>query len=164
MKKIIIGGVAVIIGVAGFSNFFFTFLGIIAGILPVILISGGALAFYLGYTDIQAEKDEPEDWAAPVQAPVSDVPADQSEKSTQNVPDEPIAEKAIETASEPKKTTESEQADHPPAVPAFKGNAETQVFHSLSCKFSQGKKCTVEFPTREEAVAQGYKPCKVCKA
>ncbi len=181
MKKIIIGGVAVLIGVSGFSNFFFTFLGIIAGALPILLIIGGALAFYLGYTDIQTEKDKPEAWAPPAEEPVSDIYVESDQKEpAHDLPEEPnpetstVAEGTIESASEedpaPEEDTEPEEANLPSAAstasaaPAFKGNATTLVFHSIDCKFSKGKKCTVEFTAREEAIDQGYNPCKVCKA
>ncbi len=149
MKKIIIGGLAILIGVSGFSNFFFTFLALISGALPILLILGGALAFYLGYTDIQTEKDtQPADWA-PLTMPVEEVVEEPETDITDPAPAEDTA---------PDETTLDS------ASPAFKGNATTLVFHSVDCKFSQGKKCTVDFVSREEAIDQGYKPCKVCKA
>ncbi|WDP92953.1 MAG: hypothetical protein HUN04_25790 [Desulfobacter sp.] len=139
MKKIIIGGLAALIGVAGISQFFFSFLGVMAGALPALLILGGALAFYLGFTDVQEAKKDimPE--------PDPDIPM----TSDATAPSGTAPEKDAPGAA-------------PPAAPQFKGNAETLVFHSIDCKFAQGKKCTAEFATREAALDQGYKPCKVC--
>jgi len=132
MKKIVLGGLAALIGVVGFAQFFCSFLGVILGALPILLILGGALAFYLGFTEVQENKTK-----AP--SPVQDVQAEK--KPVEQEPEAPAT------------ATSSTQ---------FKGNAETLVFHSIDCKFSQGKKCTTEFATREEAMEQGYKPCKVC--
>ncbi len=176
MKKLIIGGLAILIGVSGFSKFFFTFLGIIAGALPILLILGGALAFYLGYTDIQTEKDDATQYAPcepqttpvepVVEGPVAEI-TDQ-EKSSQDILQEPKtdAPPVEEKTTEPTTTEETEPKETvmTSAVPAFKGNPTTLVFHSIDCKFSKGKKCTVDFVSREEAIDQGYKPCKVCKA
>lgn len=45
----------------------------------------------------------------------------------------------------------------------FHGNAKTHVFHRSGCRYFNCKVCTVTFQSREEAVAAGYQPCKVCK-
>lgn len=143
MNKIIVGGLAILIGVTGFSFYFSSFLSFLAGALPLLLILGGALAAYLGYTDVQAEKEE-------------------KEESVTYLEDEP----------EPAQAPEAEPESTPPAagttraaaetVTAYKGNADTQVFHAITCKFASGKKCTENFTTRQAALDQGYKPCKVC--
>ncbi|MCG8616370.1 MAG: hypothetical protein MI802_09155 [Desulfobacterales bacterium] len=114
--------------------FFGSFLSILAGAVPILLIVGGGLAAYLGYTDWQAEKEE----AAP---------------SVTYLEDEP---EAVQPQTE---ATEAPAMDE---APAFKGNPDTMVFHKITCNFATGKKCTEEFTTREAAVELGYKPCKVC--
>jgi len=47
---------------------------------------------------------------------------------------------------------------------AYVGNANTRVFHYSSCSYvnrmKEGNK--VYFSTRDEAIAAGYRPCKVC--
>jgi len=146
---------AILVGVTGVSVFFCSFLGLILGSLPILLILGGALAFYLGFTDVQEKKKDPSPEPGPqkIEPPATtdtDTPPVQEEET--QVPEVPDPTESIE----PEKSVQ-------PAPTLFKGNAETLVFHSIDCKFSQGKKCTAEFTTREEAVEQGYKPCKVCK-
>ena len=173
MKKIIIGGLAVLLGVSGVSHYFFTLMGIIAGALPVILILGGLLAVYLGYTDLRAEDDY--DTASSADDDTSEAASDPVKASEPDTePDEnisvPAQEPAPETVGNEEKPAEDEvpvletpQEETPAAPSLFKGNTDTLVFHSIDCKFSQGKKCTVEFETRESAIEQGYTPCKVCK-
>lgn len=48
-------------------------------------------------------------------------------------------------------------------VVVYHGNSKSYVFHKPGCRYYNCKKCTVEFNTRDEAIAAGYKPCKVCK-
>lgn len=153
MKKIVIGGLAVLIGVAGASQFFFSTLGIILGALPIFLILGGALAFYLGFTDVQESKKENAQ-AEPEIHTESDQIQTSQELTVKEKTDTAQVQDQIQDASE--------DAVLETDTPLFKGNAETLVFHRITCKFSQGKKCTSEFATREEAMEQGYKPCKVC--
>jgi len=43
------------------------------------------------------------------------------------------------------------------------GNTSSRLFHRPDCKFYEGKECTARFVSREEAVAAGYKPCKLCE-
>jgi len=42
------------------------------------------------------------------------------------------------------------------------GNTNSGVFHQPGCAFYEGKECTARFLNREEALAAGYKPCKLC--
>lgn len=142
MKKLIIGIVLVVLGLPGTAYFFTDLVRVILGGLPVLLILGGALAAYLGYEEIQAEKKmEPETFEPkPPQDPEKDP--------------EPAASRAPAPEAPPETA--------PSTAPGFVGNTDTHVFHSLSCNFAQGKKCTVQFSARDEAIAQGYKPCKVC--
>ena len=52
--------------------------------------------------------------------------------------------------------------DSPQESQDLTGNTDTLVFHSLTCNFAQGKNCTALFRDRDDAIAQGYKPCKIC--
>lgn len=45
----------------------------------------------------------------------------------------------------------------------YVGNVKSKVFHELSCRYANCKKCIVSFKTRKAAIKLGYKPCKVCK-
>ncbi len=44
----------------------------------------------------------------------------------------------------------------------FFGNTGSMVFHDASCKYAGNKKCTAVFSTKADALAAGYKPCKLC--
>ncbi|PIE61983.1 MAG: hypothetical protein CSA29_00475 [Desulfobacterales bacterium] len=155
MKKIIIGGLSALVGIVCISTFFSSFLGLIAGTLPIVLILGGGIAFYLGFNEIQeAKKDNDSDQSIPQ-------------------PPSPIGEETTDLESERHDIDpghELESAEQEPQTPnalspdeiQFKGNTETLVFHSSNCKFAHGKKCTAEFASRDNAIEKGYTPCKVC--
>jgi hypothetical protein len=62
--KILLGGIAaLVLGVIGLIIWFFDFLMILKGLIPIALILGGALAIYLGIEDIKtsasAEEETP---------------------------------------------------------------------------------------------------------
>ena len=62
--KILLGGIAaLVLGVIGLIIWFFDFLMILKGLIPIALILGGALAIYLGIEDIKtsasAEEEAP---------------------------------------------------------------------------------------------------------
>ena len=45
----------------------------------------------------------------------------------------------------------------------YSGNILTKAFHKPGCRYHDCLSCTVRFATPAEALAQGYKPCGVCK-
>lgn len=45
---------------------------------------------------------------------------------------------------------------------ALRGNAKSRIFHYHGCRSYAGKGNTERFAGRKEAVAAGYKPCKLC--
>lgn len=53
MKKFIIGALLLLIGISGFSFYFFNFLTFAAGLVPAFMIIGGALAVYLGIEELK---------------------------------------------------------------------------------------------------------------
>jgi hypothetical protein len=58
--KILLGGiVALIIGVVGLVFWWFEFLRVLKGVLPIIFVLGGALAIYLGIEDIKTTTASP---------------------------------------------------------------------------------------------------------
>jgi hypothetical protein len=58
--KILIGGVvALIIGFVGLAFWWFEFLRVLKGIVPIIFVLGGALAIYLGIEDIKTTTASP---------------------------------------------------------------------------------------------------------
>jgi hypothetical protein len=58
--KILLGGiVAVIIGIIGLFAWWADFLEVLKGIIPIILVLGGALAIYLGIEDIKTASATP---------------------------------------------------------------------------------------------------------
>lgn len=193
MKKFIIGALLLLIGISGFSFNFINFLNFAAGLVPVLMVLGGALAVYLGIENLKQSDNS--DNQAKVESPqtqqeeLNKETTGESEGQTKPFPDtqstEPTPETQIKTeekgADKPQEAQPEEKASAPsisaslvtePPAPEeaaqagahvqFKGNIETLVFHSVACNFASGKNCSMEFTTKEEANAQGYKPCKIC--
>ncbi|MGM0656506.1 MAG: Ada metal-binding domain-containing protein [Thermodesulfobacteriota bacterium] len=199
MKKFIIGALVLLIGVPGFSFNFFNFLNFLAGLIPVLMILGGAIAVYLGIEELK-QSDNSETEVEPAEIKPAEIIEKTTEKSD-NESERILDKQDINPAQEPTEKTEEtntdetneqpepeiQQASESPATltqqpaeslapeaetpeaeaPAdervqFKGNIETLVFHSVTCNFASGKNCSMNFTTKEEAEAQGYKPCKIC--
>ena len=59
MKILLSGIVAMIIGVIGVIGWWSDFLRILKGMIPIILVLGGALAIYLGIEDTKAKSVTP---------------------------------------------------------------------------------------------------------
>ncbi len=53
MKTLIGGAIAAVLGLIGITQWYHEFLGVLAGVIPVILILGGALAIYLGFDELK---------------------------------------------------------------------------------------------------------------
>jgi hypothetical protein len=190
MKKFIIGALVLLIGVPAFSFTFFNFLNFSAGLIPVLMILGGAIAVYLGIEELKQTDNSEAEVELPEKQPTNIIEehAGNSEETS-----EPVLDKQdIQPATEPIEKTEEKGTDTPDEQPEspngqskpeiqqdaessvpvaeapanenvqFKGNIETLVFHSVTCNFASGKNCSMDFTTREEAEAQGYKPCKIC--
>lgn len=51
------------------------------------------------------------------------------------------------------------------AAPQYVASANREPFHRLSCKWAQkiSPKNAVYYNTKEEAIRDGHRPCKVCK-
>jgi hypothetical protein len=60
MKTLIGGSVAAVIGLIGLGIFWRDFFDLLAGAIPIILLSGGGLAIYLGFDELKDtwKKDE----------------------------------------------------------------------------------------------------------
>lgn len=138
---------AVIIGLPGLALFFSDFYLLLAGSVPILLILGGGLAFYLGYEDIKADDVEPS------------MGQPETAVSSEEDVSEDVGPLEKETEISPSSQTDDETANE---TAQFMGNTETLVFHSIACNFAKGKKCTQKFTSKDEALEQGYKPCKVC--
>lgn len=46
---------------------------------------------------------------------------------------------------------------------AYNGNVKSHVFHQPSCRDFNCKNCVETFQSREDAIANGYRPCGRCK-
>lgn len=57
---------------------------------------------------------------------------------------------------------QQENADKP-VTGNFIGNKRSLKFHSPSCRYLPAEKNRVYFATRDQAIKEGYVPCKVCK-
>lgn len=177
MKKIVIGSVCIVLGLSGLATFFPSLIAMITGLLPLTLIVGGGFLAFLSLQDVIAGKgmfvdDTPQEPEAPAPTASADVvaptPASAPEPEPLPEPDsEPAPEPEPETEPEPESTPEPEPEPEPGLKPAgeqakFFGNTESLVVHSQACKYASNKNCTAIFNAKDEAVAAGYKPCKLC--
>lgn len=49
------------------------------------------------------------------------------------------------------------------AAQNYHGNVQSRIFHAPNCRYYSCAACVAVFPSREKALAAGYRPCKVCK-
>lgn len=68
------------------------------------------------------------------------------------------------TATPNHSTTTDTHTDDSSTTSQYLGNSNTHKFHNSNCKSASkiSQKNKVTFNTREEAVNQGYEPCKIC--
>jgi len=67
--KILLGGiVALIIGIVGLIGWWADFLLVLKGVIPILLVLGGALAIYLGIEEVKTSAPAKEEPAAQVEA------------------------------------------------------------------------------------------------
>jgi hypothetical protein len=68
------------------------------------------------------------------------------------------------SAEKPKTAADaSGDASASPTEGNFIGNTRSLKFHKPDCKYLPAEKNRVYFQTRDEAISQGFVPCKVCK-
>lgn len=51
----------------------------------------------------------------------------------------------------------------PAAQPVYHGNLKSKKFHRPGCRYHACPHCQAVFHSREQALAAGYVPCKVCR-
>lgn len=51
----------------------------------------------------------------------------------------------------------------PESLGSYIGNKRSLKFHQADCRYLPAEKNRVYFMTRDEAIKEGYTPCKVCK-
>ena len=81
MKTLIGGAVAAVLGLIGLSVWFSEFLQLLAGAIPVMLLTGGVLALYLGFDELKdtwKKEDTPVD---------TSTASDESEKYQKEIED-----------------------------------------------------------------------------
>ncbi len=67
--KILLGGiVALVIGIVGLIGWWADFVLILKGVIPILLVLGGALAIYLGIEEVKTETPAKEGTNPPVEA------------------------------------------------------------------------------------------------
>lgn len=85
MKTLIGGAVAAVLGLIGLSVWFKPFLQVLAGTIPVMLLTGGGLALYLGFDELKDnwKKDD-----VPFDAPVGSDGTEKYESEIKDLKDE----------------------------------------------------------------------------
>lgn len=63
----------------------------------------------------------------------------------------------------PKDDSLKAQPKQEQAQSVYHGNLRSRKFHRPGCRYYWCKNCKAVFKSREEAIKQGYVPCKVCK-
>ena len=48
-------------------------------------------------------------------------------------------------------------------ISSYHGNINSGIFHRPGCQHYNCKNCIAVFASREEAISNGYRPCKICK-
>lgn len=67
MKTLVGGAAAAVLGIIGLAVWWKPFLQLLAGAIPFALLSGGALAIYLGFDELKDTwKSKDQDFGAPV--------------------------------------------------------------------------------------------------
>lgn len=56
----------------------------------------------------------------------------------------------------------SKQGSQPDVSGSFSGNVKSRKFHTSGCRHSNCSNCTATFTSRNQAIAAGYSPCKIC--
>jgi len=90
-----------------------------------------------------------------------------AEKTTPEAEAETPATPEPETEPAPPATPAPAIEPETPAAPAgqveYHGNVKSLAFHQPGCRYYDGTDCTAVLTSRDQALAEGYKPCKVCK-
>lgn len=151
MKKFIIGALLLLIGISGFSFNFFDFLTFAAGLVPVLMIIGGALAIYLGIEELKQSENvdnqakiesahtqedelrkkstgEPESKTKPVPDTQSTKPALETQIKTeeQNADKQQEEEEQAEEKTAPLPTASSQVTEPPAPEEAEPASADVQ--------------------------------------
>jgi len=72
MKTLIGGAIAAALGLIGLVIWWAPFLMVLSGIIPVMLLLGGALAIYLGFDELKDSWKREEPYEAPAAAPAKE--------------------------------------------------------------------------------------------
>ncbi len=122
MKKFIIGALVLLIGVPGFAFNFSNFLFFLAGMIPALMILGGAIAVYLGIEELKQSDDS----AANVEPEIElgaarlEKSAEKSKKESEPVTTEPVpvpieqSEEAVSDNQDEQPEPEAQQQDFEP--------------------------------------------------
>src|SRR6056297_1211662 len=165
MKKLVIGAVLSVLGLYGISVFASAFFGLLAAIIPLLLIVGGGIAAYMGYADnfsgaADLLPETVDSAAAPAGPPAAGDSFQEAETSEaaepkeQVQPDEPAASASASDISRAEEKPAEVEAGAAGAVSEAKyyENTGSRVFHRADCKYAGNKKCTAVFSASQAAL------------
>jgi len=152
MKKFIIGALVLLIGVPGFSFTFSNFLNFLAGLIPVLMILGGAIAVYLGIEE-RKQSDDSETTVEPEGQPAERIEknAENPEKENEPVLDTP----EIKLIPEPIEKTEEEITDKPDEQPEPETQQESASPSTLPRQPAESLTPEAEEPAAESVQFKG---------
>ena len=152
MKKFIIGALVLLIGVPGFAFTFSNFLIFLAGLIPVLMILGGAIAVYLGIGELK-QPDDSEIMVEPEEQPTErmEKTAENPEKASEPILDTP----EIEPVPEPIEKVEEAITDKPDEQPEPETKQESESPSTLPQQPTESLTPEAEEPAAESVQFKG---------
>lgn len=100
MKILVGGGIATALGIIGILVWWDQFLNILAGVIPAILLLGGALAVYLGFDELK-DSWKKEDEPAGMEDKPDEAPSGEPEAESKTKESQPEGQKDANKGKEP---------------------------------------------------------------
>ncbi len=88
-----------------------------------------------------------------------------TDNNPNNIPAPSNNNTSVEVAPSLNDSDTNDSVEEGKVVAKYAGNSRSLTFHYPSCEWAKkiGSNNLVEFKNRQEAINQGYDPCKVCK-
>lgn len=152
MKKFIIGALVLLIGVPGFSFTFSNFLNVSAGLIPVLMILGGAIAVYLGIEELKQSDDS----ETTVEAERQHIEKTEESSENSKKESEPVLDtQKIKPVPEPIEQTKEKITDKPDDQPEPERQQESASPSALPQQPAESSAPEAEEPAAESVQFKG---------